>query len=61
MPLCGLKARTVAPTTAYGVEDLFSIVAEGAKKDPSRKAVEAVALFAVFMLLVGRGVLRALR
>ena len=43
----GLKAypaRATTPAAADGVEDLLAIVVEGAQEHPPRKAVEAVAL-----------------
>jgi hypothetical protein len=54
--------RAAAALAADGLHYLLAIMVQRAKEYPSRKAVEAApALLAVLMLLVGRGVLRALR
>ena len=54
--------RTLAATAADGVDYLLTIVVKGAKAYPPLQAVRAApSLLAVFVLLVGRGGLGALR
>ena len=54
-------ACTLAASAAYGLNYLLAIMVEGAEEDPPRKAVEAVALLAAILFVVGGGVSRALR
>jgi hypothetical protein len=54
-------SSALAPPAADGLVYLLAVVTYGAEEHPSLQTVEAVSLLSAFMLLVGRGVLRALR
>jgi hypothetical protein len=61
LSLAAYPGSALAPTAADGLVDLFTVVTYRAKEHPALKAVEAVALLSYLVLLVGRGVLGALR
>ena len=47
-------ARTAAPTTTNGVENLLAVVAEGTQEHPPRKAEEALALLILSIVPASR-------
>jgi hypothetical protein len=53
--------RAAAPTVADSLDYLLSVVAYGAEEYPPLQAVEAVSLLVALLVLVGGGLLRALR
>jgi hypothetical protein len=59
--LAGYLACALAASAADSLVDLFAVMTDRAEEHPPLQAVEAVTLLSAFVLLVGRGVLGALR
>jgi hypothetical protein len=61
LPLAVYPSSALAASAAHSLDSFLAVVTQRAEEHPSLQAVEAVALLAALVLVVGGGVFGALR